>query len=51
MDPAAYEAQSGITDVKVTKNGNGAIYDLSGRKVTAPAKGLYIKDGKKFIMK
>lgn len=27
----------------------GTVYDLSGRKVTQPQKGLYIQDGKKFI--
>lgn len=28
-----------------------AIYDLSGRQVTNPAKGLYVKNGKKYIVK
>ena len=32
-------------------NSDAATYDLSGRKVTNPAKGLYIKNGKKFIVK
>ena len=27
------------------------IYDLSGREVTAPSKGIYIRNGKKFIVK
>ncbi len=30
-------------------NGNGAIYDLSGRRVAQPKKGLYIVNGKKVI--
>ena len=30
---------------------NGDIFDLQGRKVTAPAKGIYIKNGKKIIIK
>ena len=30
---------------------NDDIYDLSGRKVTAPARGIYIKDGKKVLIK
>ena len=34
-----------------TMNSDAATYDLSGRKVTNPAKGLYIKNGKKFIVK
>ena len=33
------------------KNSDAATYDLSGRKVANPTKGLYIKDGKKFIVK
>lgn len=32
-------------------NSDEATYDLSGRKVANPAKGLYIKSGKKFIVK
>ena len=31
------------------KTMNGDYYDLQGRKVAQPAKGLYIKDGKKYI--
>ena len=33
------------------KNSEAATYDLSGRKVANPTKGLYIKSGKKFIVK
>ncbi len=33
------------------KNSDAATYDLSGRKVSNPTKGLYIKSGKKFIVK
>lgn len=32
-------------------NSDAATFDLSGRKVTNPTKGLYIKNGKKFIVK
>ena len=32
-------------------NSDAATFDLSGRKVANPAKGLYIKNGKKFIVK
>ncbi len=32
-------------------NSDAATFDLSGRKVVNPAKGLYIKNGKKFIVK
>lgn len=34
-----------------TMSSDAATYDLSGRKVANPAKGLYIKNGKKFIVK
>lgn len=30
---------------------NSEIYDLSGRRVSTPAKGMYIKDGKKVLIK
>ena len=34
-----------------TMNSDAATFDLSGRKVANPTKGLYIKNGKKFIVK
>ena len=34
-----------------TKIDNGAIYDLSGRRVENPTKGIYIMNGKKVIFK
>lgn len=30
---------------------NGAVYDLSGRKIVNPVKGIYIQNGKKFVVK
>ena len=43
---------TGITDVKInTENGTTQYYDLSGRLVTHPTKGLYIVNGKKVIIK
>lgn len=41
----------GIRDVKFNKQNNGAIYDLMGRRVNNPSKGIYIQNGKKFILK
>ena len=41
---------TGITPATVTRNHNSAIYDLQGRRVTNPAKGLYIKDGRKVVI-
>jgi hypothetical protein len=40
-----------IEDVKSENGKNGTIYDLQGRKVDTPSKGLYIVDGKKVLVK
>lgn len=43
---------SGIETVNTVQNtDNAPVYDLSGRRVTKAAKGIYIKNGKKFIVK
>lgn len=44
---------SGIAEVKsnATVKGDGKFYDLSGRTVTNPTKGLYILNGKKYVVK
>ena len=45
---------TGIVSVNgsgVTVNGSSAYYDLQGRKVEQPKKGLYIKNGRKVIVK
>ena len=39
-----------VTDDNLPEE-DGSIYDLQGRKVVRPVKGLYIKNGKKIIMK
>ncbi len=42
---------TGIETVsEATANGNGAIYDMSGRRVQKAQKGVYIVDGKKVVM-
>lgn len=41
---------SGINNVRANKF-QGAIYNLRGQRVMTPAKGLYIRDGKKFFVK
>jgi polyribonucleotide nucleotidyltransferase len=35
----------------VTEENNGEFYDLQGRKIQNPGKGVYIKNGKKIIIK
>jgi RPA family protein len=41
---------SGITTVKMVTN-SGAIYTLSGQRVEKATKGLFIRDGKKYMVK
>ena len=46
------DPSSGIRQVAVdSQAGEGAKYDLNGRKLEQPAKGLYIQNGKKYIKK
>ena len=42
---------SGIHPIKSTACPNSPIYDLSGRRADGKKPGVYIKDGKKFVIK
>lgn len=42
---------SGIKSVGAVRPVNGAVYDLQGRRVAQPEKGLFIRDGKKIVIK
>lgn len=42
---------NGISTITVEENSNDAIYTLQGVKVTNPTKGIFIKNGKKYIVK
>ena len=42
---------TGIIDVITDSNSKLEIFDLNGRKVAQPLKGLYIKNGKKYVVK
>ncbi len=44
------EETTGISDVRSNMS-DGIYYDLQGRRVAQPTKGLYIKDGKKIMVK
>ncbi|MBR6892269.1 MAG: hypothetical protein IKN15_03435 [Bacteroidaceae bacterium] len=44
------ELPEGISEVQNAAN-VGAIYDLTGRRVTTPTKGVYIQNGVKFMVK
>jgi hypothetical protein len=41
----------GIENVTTGKQSSSDYYDLQGRKVKKPVKGLYINDGKKVVVK
>lgn len=45
------EAPDGIISVKHTDDCNGDYYDLTGRRILLPQKGLYIRNGKKIVVK
>ena len=44
------ETATGIQNVKISK-ANGAIYNLAGQQVEKATKGIYIQNGRKFIVK
>ena len=59
--PAGAEARAAVFDDEPTgiknltppssEGGDGAVYDLQGRRVAQPTKGLYIVNGKKVVIK
>ncbi len=42
---------TGIEEVKTNSRFDGAIYNMAGQRVKTPAKGLFIRNGKKFFVK
>lgn len=51
---AIFEDGEGTTAIKAIRNGeivDGTVYDLQGRRVLNPTKGMYIINGKKVILK
>ncbi len=42
---------TGIDAVETGAEDSGAIYDLAGHKISKPAKGIYIQNGKKYLAK
>ena len=42
---------SGIQGIKVDKDGNTLVYDLNGRRLTEPVRGINIIGSKKVIVK
>ena len=45
------DAATAITQIVNSKSVNSKYYDLQGRLVVKPSKGIYVKDGKKIIIK
>lgn len=45
------DGTSGISDIVVEKAQNDAIYNIAGQRVSGSAKGLVIKNGKKYFVK
>ena len=46
------KSATGISDTTVkTDADDGIIYDLQGRRISAPKQGLYIKNGRKYVVK
>ena len=50
-EPGEEEYFLSVNSLENIMEDNGAIYTLQGVKVTNPQKGIYIKNGKKFIIK
>ena len=45
-----FDERSGKADYTI-HNEEGAVYDLSGRRVAKPSRGIYVKNGKKVVIK
>jgi hypothetical protein len=45
------KASTGIKEVNSFNANSQTIYDLQGRIVSASSKGIYVKNGKKFVVK
>ncbi len=51
IKPLSSRRVNGIEDITTGKLSSSDFFDLQGRKVKRPTKGLYIKDGKKVVVK
>lgn len=45
------QESAGVRDLSVEANVNAPVYNLAGQRIAAPAKGLFIQAGKKFLAK
>ena len=46
-----YDPTTGITTTKVINTADAAVYNMAGQRVTNVQKGIYIQNGKKFVVK
>lgn len=46
-----YSDDSSVTAVDVASDSRNVYYDLTGRKISNPSKGIYIVNGKKVLVK
>lgn len=47
----ADDGSTSISSLPVSSQPSRQLFDLQGRKVTRPAKGIYLKDGRKIVIK
>lgn len=47
----AFEEATGVKAIEVNSNADNAIYNLQGVRVANPQKGIYVKNGKKYVIK
>ncbi len=50
-DTTGIEAVESISSNETIDDAQATWYDLNGRRVTTPTKGIYVKNGKKFVVK
>jgi hypothetical protein len=46
-----FGAMTGVSEIVNSQSSNCKFFDLQGRRVSQPAKGLYLRDGRKVIVK
>ena len=51
LEIVLHDYGTGVEDVNLNLDVNHALFDLQGRKVANPRKGIYIKDGRKVLLK
>ena len=47
----SFEETTGVKTVVINKDSDGEVYNLQGIRVALPQKGIYVKNGKKYVIK